>query len=113
MKNYVQRGETVTVTAPTGGVESGQIVRVGELVGVAVTDADAGKPVEITTTGVFSLAKTANAVTEGEAIYLASDAAPGASVNPASAADTANDLHIGWAVSAATAGAATVNVLVR
>lgn len=37
MKNFIQRGDMITVTAPTGGVTSGQGVLVGNLFGVAAT----------------------------------------------------------------------------
>lgn len=33
MKNFIQRGDVITVTAPTGGVSSGQGVLVGNLFG--------------------------------------------------------------------------------
>ena len=35
MKNFIQRGDVITVTAPTGGVTSGQGVLVGNLFGIA------------------------------------------------------------------------------
>jgi predicted RecA/RadA family phage recombinase len=57
MKNYVQPGEVVTVTAPRN-VASGELVVVGLIAGVAATDAASGDPVEIKTGGVFDLAKT-------------------------------------------------------
>jgi predicted RecA/RadA family phage recombinase len=37
MKNSIQRGDMITITAPTGGVTSGQGVLVGNLFGVAAT----------------------------------------------------------------------------
>lgn len=69
MRNYVQAGETITVTAP-GTTKSGDLVVVGTLAGVAVTDAASGQAVEIKTTGVFDIAKTsAQAWTVGAAIF--------------------------------------------
>ena len=50
MKNFVQRGDIITVTAPAGGVTSGQGVLVGNLFGVAAK------------TGVYELPKLASAV---------------------------------------------------
>lgn len=41
MKNFIQRGDMITVTAPTGGVTSGQGVLVGNLFGVAAKTATA------------------------------------------------------------------------
>jgi predicted RecA/RadA family phage recombinase len=56
MKNYIQRGDTLTVAAP-GAVKSGEFVQVGRIRGVAVTDADSGADVELCTTGVYLLEK--------------------------------------------------------
>lgn len=68
-KNYIQPGDTVTVTAPAA-VASGAGVLIGTLFGVAITDAASGAAVPIKTTGVFDLAKTsAQAWTVGAAIY--------------------------------------------
>lgn len=62
MKNFIQRGDVITVTAPTGGVTSGQGVLVGNLFGVAATTAAEGESVEIATVGVYELPKLASAV---------------------------------------------------
>ncbi len=70
MKNFVQHGDIVTVIAPSGGVSSGDLVRVGSIIGVACTDAAEGDEVELKTTGVFDLPKTsAQAWTVGARIY--------------------------------------------
>jgi predicted RecA/RadA family phage recombinase len=42
MKNFIQPGDVVTVTAPTGGVTSGQLVVISAIVGVAATTQAAG-----------------------------------------------------------------------
>lgn len=69
MKNYLQAGDVVTVAAPAT-VSSGDGVLVGTLFGIAATDAASGAPVEIKTTGVFTLPKTSEqAWTVGAAIY--------------------------------------------
>ena len=62
MKNFIQRGDMITVTAPTGGVTSGQGVLVGNLFGVAANTAAEGESVEIATIGVYELPKLASAV---------------------------------------------------
>ena len=59
MKNYIQNGDMITVTAPVGGVTSGQGVLVGSLFGVVAATAPEGDAVEIATTGVFDLPKDA------------------------------------------------------
>lgn len=69
-KNYVQPGSVVTVTAPVGGMKSGDAVLVGSLFGVAAFDAAEGADVEINTTGVYDVAKvSAQAWTVGAPIY--------------------------------------------
>jgi len=62
MKNFIQRGDMITVTAPTGGVTSGQGLLVGNLFGVAATTAAEGDSVEMATVGVYELPKLASAV---------------------------------------------------
>jgi predicted RecA/RadA family phage recombinase len=62
MKNFIQRGDVITVTAPTGGVTCGQGVLVGNLFGVAATTAAEDESVEIATVGVYELPKLVSAV---------------------------------------------------
>lgn len=57
MKNYIQDGDTITVTAPAA-VASGDFVQVGRIRGIAVTSAANGAQVELKTTGVFTIPKT-------------------------------------------------------
>lgn len=73
MRNYRATGEILTVTAPSGGVLSGNLVIVGSIIGVAQKDAAEGDPVAIVTTGVFEFSKvSAQAWTQGEtAVYAA------------------------------------------
>lgn len=69
MKNYIQDGDTVTVTAPYA-LASGDGCLVGTLFGVAANAAASGADAEILTEGVFELAKvSAQAWTQGAAIY--------------------------------------------
>lgn len=69
MKNYVQPGNVVTLTAPYA-LTSGKGFLVGSLFAVATTDADNGATVEGVTTGVFDLVKVGSqAWTQGVAVY--------------------------------------------
>lgn len=69
MKNFVQQGVNVRLTAPAE-VKSGDGVLVGSLFGVAATDAAAGNGVECTTEGVFTLPKvTGTGLTQGAVVY--------------------------------------------
>lgn len=54
--NFVQPGKVITVAAPAN-VESGDIVVVGSIVGVATHSAASGAPVEIALEGVFEVKK--------------------------------------------------------
>ena len=47
MKNYIQAGKVITVSAPTGGVASGDALVVGNIFGIAAYGSAAGDPVEI------------------------------------------------------------------
>lgn len=69
MKNRIQPGHTMTVTAPAN-VKSGEFVVVGDLFGVANADALSGTPVEVDCGGVFTLPKAAaQAWTECVGLY--------------------------------------------
>ncbi|MBR9840213.1 MAG: DUF2190 family protein [Rhodobacteraceae bacterium] len=69
MKNYIQPGETLTVTAPYDRA-AGEAMLVGTLVGVAQEDVVAGDPVVMVRRGVFEHAKTsAQAWTAGAKLY--------------------------------------------
>ena len=58
MKTYVAPGHSITVTAPSGGVTSGQGVLIGTLFGIAQADAVEGVEAELLTEGVVEVAKT-------------------------------------------------------
>ena len=69
MKNFIQPGGTVTLTAPSD-VSSGDGLLVGSLFGVASGDALSGADVETVTEGVFDLAKaSAQAWSQGDKVY--------------------------------------------
>lgn len=57
-KNYIQDGSVLTLTAPAGGVKSGGIYAIGDLVVVAVADAAAGAEFAASTDGVWRLPAT-------------------------------------------------------
>ena len=69
MKNYVQPGNTLTLTAPYA-VTSGDGLLVGSIFGVASGDAALNDPVETALTGVFDLTKVGSqAWTVGAKVY--------------------------------------------
>lgn len=103
MKNYVQRGDTLSIPAPAD-VESGEIVISGSIIGVAAGDALTGETVDVDTVGVFDLPKvSALAISVGNIVYY--DAATGL-VNKTSSGNT----KVGVAVTAAANPSASVNV---
>jgi predicted RecA/RadA family phage recombinase len=69
MKNFVQNGDVLTLTAPYA-VASGAAFKVGSIIAVATSAADSGATVEGLTAGVVELAKvSAQAWTVGAPIY--------------------------------------------
>ena len=103
MKNYLQEGKTLTVTAP-GAVVSGQYVTVGAIRGVAAYDAANGQPAELVTEGVFSLPKaTAEDIAAGDVVYWNGTACT-------KTAGTGSKPLVGVAVKAAGNGVTTVAV---
>jgi predicted RecA/RadA family phage recombinase len=71
MKNFIQRGETLTLTAPYA-VSSGGGALVGSIFGVAATDVASGEDGEFQVAGVFDLVRETGASTgwsQGALIY--------------------------------------------
>jgi predicted RecA/RadA family phage recombinase len=69
LKNYVQKGDTLTIPAPAA-VMSGEPVIAGAIVGIASGDAENGAPVDVVTVGIFELPKVAaNAFAVGATVY--------------------------------------------
>lgn len=107
MKNFVADGKVITVTAPAA-VSSGDMVRVGKLLGVAQADAASGASVEIAVGGVFNLPKATGALTAGASLdYDTSAGNFAAGITPASG--DIEDCAI--AVAAAASGDTTVKAL--
>ena len=70
MKNYVQPGEVLELTAPSGGVLTSKAYKIGSLVVIATVDADQTDAFSALLVGVVEHAKvSAQAWTEGVKIY--------------------------------------------
>lgn len=70
MKTYVQPGEVIELTAPSGGVLSGKAYLIGSLVIIALVSVDQTEKFSAMVTGVVTHAKvSAQAWTEGAKIY--------------------------------------------
>lgn len=71
MKNFIQPGHSLPLTAPAGGVTSGEAVLIGALVVIPSVDADEGKTFAAHIGGVYSVTKTTGeAWTEGAILYF-------------------------------------------
>jgi predicted RecA/RadA family phage recombinase len=71
MQNYIEDGHCPAVTAPAN-VNSGDLVLINSMFGVAQKDALSGEPVAIVMGGVFDLPKAnaaSTAVTVGNPVY--------------------------------------------
>lgn len=116
MKNYLQKGESVTIAAPHT-VASGGIVVAGLLAGVAGHDAASGELVESHLVGCYALPKiSAQAWTVGQPIYvnptsrICTNAAAegliliGVAIEPAANPSPTGAVRLNGAVPAAAAG---------
>ncbi len=102
MRNFVQRGDTLTFTSPAP-VSSGQGAVMGALFGVAASEAAAGAPFQAAVVGVFELPKEAGVIDAGAKVHW----------NAASARVTtqaAGNRLIGAATESAADAATTVRV---
>lgn len=102
MKNYVQPGDVITLTAPYA-VASGAGLLVGSLFGVACGAAALNAEVEARTTGVFDLAKASGAVTQGAKLYWDN-------TNKLLTTTSSGNTLVGVATQAAQSGDATARV---
>ena len=102
MNNFIKPGETVTYTAPGGGVVAGALVRIGSFVVVAVNTVAAGLPFEGVAEGVLLVPKIAGvAWTEGQLLYHDSVA------NNIGTVVSATTMRVGVAAAAALSGDTT------
>jgi predicted RecA/RadA family phage recombinase len=116
MNSFVKPGDTVTLTA-AADIDSGDVVQVGQIVGIAANDALNGEPVEVIRRGVFrnQPKETGTAYTEGVLIHwngtafsaaaLASgDVVVGFAAAAAGSADTVGDIILDGAAREDDAG---------
>jgi predicted RecA/RadA family phage recombinase len=107
MKNQVQQGDAIDITAPTGGTVSGNPYLIGAaLFGVAGITASAGQPSELWRKGVFTLPKiSAQAWSIGDVLYWSPNNLAVTNVNSSS------DIKVGIAGAAAANPSATGTVI--
>lgn len=107
--NYIQAGDTIEYTNSGSAISSGDVVIVGSLVCVALTDIANGATGTLATKGVFDLAKTSGAVIDQgtEVIWDSSASSFDDSAFSASTGDI-SDACIAW--ENATTGETTIKV---
>lgn len=105
MKNFVQPGKVVTLTAPYQVLSGGGLL-VGSIFGVACDDAANAAQVEAAVAGVFDLAKASGAVSEGDKIYWDN-------TNKVVTTVAGSNPLIGIAIQAQQSGDATARVLLN
>lgn len=105
MKNFIQLGNVVDLTAPAGGLASGQAHLFGALFGVSTKSANEGEKVAVSLEGGFALPKaTALSMNEGDPAYWNETEIT---------ADSENDTLVGHVVEDAASAAATIFVRIK
>jgi predicted RecA/RadA family phage recombinase len=70
MKNLIEDGLTLQYTVAGAAVKSGDLVVVGDVTGVAVTDGVVGETITLNCKGVYALPKASgSAISQGVKIY--------------------------------------------
>jgi predicted RecA/RadA family phage recombinase len=105
MKNYVQPGDSITLTAAAIAA-SGDGILVNSLFGIASGDAAIGEKLVLTTKGVFNMPKPSTDVIAVGAVLYWDDSAGLVTTDD----DTGSNARIGLAVTAAGNPSGTVNV---
>lgn len=104
MRNYVQRGDNITVPAAPRDLESGEGCQIGQLFGAASAPADEGDEVVLVCTGVIDLGKDTVAADLGDAIYWDD------TIHSATTSSSGGKLRIGVCVQDAGAEAGSLYV---
>lgn len=110
-KNYIQEDRVIPFTA-SADIVSGQVVVVGSLVGVSMTDVANGAAGQMAIEGVYDIPAATAEITVGAAVYWDADGNPVGGTTgsgAATATDTANTL-MGHAIAAKAATVGTVRV---
>lgn len=101
--NFIQPGNCITVPADTD-YASGEVVVIGDIIGIAAGDAATGEPMDVETGQVWSLPKVgAESFTVGAPVYYDGG-------NKLATSTSTDNTRIGVAVAGAAIGAASVKV---
>lgn len=102
MKNFVEKGETITVTAG-GAIASGSIVSIGAIAGISAGAYETGETAVVNLCGVYTVTKvTADVIAQGAKLYVIAGEA-GTTVG--------SNVFLGYAHNSAAGVAGTINVL--
>ena len=107
MKNYVQDGKYLDFTA-AADVDSGELVQVGSLHGVSVTDVANGAQGVLALKGVYTLPKLTGAA--GDAVANAGDPVYFSSGSVSGSDSSGTRKLVGYAMAAAAQAVTTVQV---
>ena len=111
------KADNIELTAPAGGVTSGQLIQIGFFVGVAAAKADAGDRFTLYTRGIYELPKRSHAdqeeIVEGTALYLDSDGNAAGDGPALSKVSTGNGNVAAIATESASSTATTVVAKIR
>lgn len=105
MQNYVQKGDTLTVTAPYA-LSSGDGCKVGVLFGIAAGDYESGAEAEIVTEGVFDITALSTDTASGSTLV----SAYWDDTNKRVTTTASTHIKIGVIVAAKTSGETTARV---
>ncbi|RCW83323.1 DUF2190 family protein [Paracoccus lutimaris] len=103
-KNYVQKGDTITIAAPVA-VASGGIVKAGSIIGVAQGSAEIGGKVDVACGGVWELPKVASEAYAGPGVPVYYNSGNGLVTSTAS-----GNTKLGVAIESVAASTGTVKV---
>ena len=110
---FVQEGDVLDYT-PEAAVDAGQVVVVGDHVGIAKLDIEAGRLGALHFSGVFDVVHAADKIGDGVAVYWDENGNPvGGTAGTGAAtasADSGNNKLMGFAHGAAAADDATVRI---
>ena len=111
-KNYVQEGKVIPFMA-AADVVSGQVVVVGTLAGVSLTDVAQGAIGQLAISGVWDIPAATAAITQWAPVYWDADGNPvgGVAGSGAATATSSGNTPIGIAIAAKDAAVGTARVL--
>ena len=104
--NFIEKGEVLNYTTTTKDIASGELVIIGAIAGVAKTDITVGSMGAVHITGVYSLPKANEAITQGSKVYWSN-------VNQNVTNNKTDAILIGVAANNATSGDGFVHVLLN